>query len=198
MSLGAELIAHARSAMLSRLRGLPVPERHPVLSSMRAGVFVAVESIVRSGGYERREVRGSLGTVEPFQDLAYDLAKISAKLVYSIPRFTEFDLRRSVIEVTLVEGLVGWDGSLDGFRWGVEGVYAVSGSRRFVVLPQTMIERRLIGPPLLRYVESMVGVPDKLYKFKTRIFYELRPEGDVIERELWKSRVIRQYLEVMR
>ncbi|MEM4082020.1 MAG: AMMECR1 domain-containing protein, partial [Pyrobaculum sp.] len=30
------------------------------------------------------------------------------------------------------------------------------------------------------------------------IFYELRPDGEVIERELWKSRVFKQYLEVMR
>ncbi|MGB9706129.1 MAG: AMMECR1 domain-containing protein [Pyrobaculum sp.] len=198
MSLGTELISHVRAAMVSKLRGLPVPETHPTLSRLRLGVFVTVESIVRSGGYERREVRGSLGVVEPFRDLAHDSARVAAKLAMSIPRFTEFDLRRSVIEVTLVEGLRPWDGGLAGFEWGREGVYAVAGDKKMVVLPQTMIERRLIGGALLRYVESMVGAPAELYRFYTRIFYELRPEGEVIERELWKSRVIRQFSEVVR
>jgi Uncharacterized conserved protein len=184
--------------MLAKLRGLSLPESHPLLSGMRAGVFVTIEAIVRSGGFERREVRGSLGIVEPYRDLAFDTAKIAAKLVLSIPRFTEFDLRRSVVEVTLVEGLREWDGGLEGFEWGREGVYAVAGQRRLVVLPQTMIERRILGGALLRYVESMVGPPERLYRFSTRIFYELHPEGEVIERELWKSRVIRQFLEVVR
>ena len=197
MSLGQALVSHVRSAMVNKLRGLPVPESHPVLSSMRAGVFVTVEAVVRSGGYERREVRGSLGVVEPFKDLAFDSAKIAARLVYSIPRFTEFDLRRSVVEVTLVEGLEVWGGYLGEIYWGRDGVYAVAGDKRLVVLPQTMIERRLLGDALLRYVESMVG-DAKLYKFSTRIFYELRPEGEVIERELWKSRVITQFLQTVR
>lgn len=196
--LGHDLVSHVRSAMLNKLRDLPVPESHPVLSQLRAGVFVTVESIVRSGGYERREVRGSLGIVEPFKDLAFDSAKVAAKLALSIPRFTEFDLRRSVIEVTLVEGLREWGGDLGSFEWGREGVYVIAGNKKLVVLPQTMIERRLLGPALLRYIESMVGAPERMYKFATRIFYELRPEGEVIERELWKSRVIRQYLEVVR
>lgn len=195
---GAVLISHVRSAMVAKLRGLPIPESHPSLSGVRAGVFVTVEAIVRSGGFERREVRGSLGIVEPFRDLAFDSAKIAAKLVLSIPRFTEFDLRRSVVEVTLVEGLREWDGSLDGFGWGREGVYAVAGQRKLVVLPQTMVERRILGEALLRYVESMVGPPEKLYRFSTRIFYELHPEGEVIERELWRSRVIKQFFEVTR
>ncbi|ABL88283.1 AMMECR1 domain protein [Pyrobaculum islandicum DSM 4184] len=198
MSLGQALVSHVRSAMLAKLRGQPLPESHPLLSGMKSGVFVTVEAIVRSGGFERREVRGSLGVVEPFKDLAYDTAKIAAKLVYAIPRFTEFDLRRSVIEVTLVEELREWDGGLAGFEWGREGVYAVAGQRRVVVLPQTMIERKILGEALLRYIESMAGPPERLYRFSTRIFYELHPEGEVIERELWKSRVIKQFLEVVR
>jgi AMMECR1 domain-containing protein len=184
--------------MVAKLRGLPLPMSHPALSGLRSGVFVTVEAVVRSGGFERREVRGSLGIVEPFRDLAFDTAKIAAELVMSIPRFTEFDLRRSVIEVTLVEGLREWDGSLDGFEWGREGVYVVAGQRRFVVLPQTMIERRILGDALLRYIESMVGAPEEMYRFYTRIYYELHPEGEVIERELWKSRVIKQFFEVAR
>ncbi len=198
MSLGVVLVSHVRSAMVAKLRGLPLPVSHPVLSGLRSGVFVTVEAVVRSGDFERREVRGSLGIVEPFRDLAFDTAKIAAELVLSIPRFTEFDLRRSVIEVTLVEGLREWDGSLDGFEWGREGVYVVAGQRRLVVLPQTMIERRILGDALLRYVESMVGPPEKMYRFSTRIYYELHPEGEVIERALWRSRVIRQFFEVVR
>jgi len=127
--------------------------------------------------------------------LGHDVARIVAKLAASIPRFTEFDLRRSVIEVTLVEGLSEWDGDLSNFAWGREGVYVEAGERRFVVLPQTIIERRLFGEALLRYVESMGGAGGKLYKFSTRIFYEVRPEGEVIERELWKSRVIKQFVQ---
>ncbi|ACB39023.1 AMMECR1 domain-containing protein [Pyrobaculum neutrophilum] len=198
MSLGQILVSHVRSAMLAKLRGQPLPEAHPVLSGMRSGVFVTVEAIVRSGGFERREVRGSLGVVEPYRDLAYDTAKIAAKLVYSIPRFTEFDLRRSVVEVTLVGALREWDGELEGFGWGREGVYAVSRRGMAVVLPQTMVERRILGDALHRYVESLVGPPERLYRFDTQIFYELHPEGEVIERELWRSRVIRQFLEVVR
>ncbi|MEM4964075.1 MAG: AMMECR1 domain-containing protein [Pyrobaculum sp.] len=197
--LGRVLISHIRSAMYNRLRGYGVVEDHPELSNMRSGLFITIETIVRSGGYEKREVRGSLGLVEPVKNLAYDSARIAAKLVSSIPRFTEFDLRRSMVEATLVGELRPWDGSLSEVMWGRDGVLVVSGDRKFVVLPQTMVERRLVGEVLLRYIESMSGgVVDKLYIFSTTIFYELRPDGEVIERELWKSRVFRQYLEVMR
>jgi len=192
--LGQLLVSHARLSMVHKLRGLVLPEPPEALVGLKYGVFITVEGIVRSGGYERREVRGSLGTVFPIEDLGHDVARIAAKLAVSIPRFTEFDLRRSVIEVTLVEGLSEWDGDLSNFAWGREGVYVESGERRFVVLPQTVIERRLFGEALLRYVESMGGAGGTLYKFSTRIFYEVRPEGEVIERELWKSRVIKQFI----
>jgi len=148
--LGQLLVSHARLSMLHKLRGLALPELPDALLGLKYGVFVTVEGIVRSGGYERREVRGSLGTVFPMQDLGHDVARIAARLAVSIPRFTEFDLRRSVIEVTLVEGLSEWDGDLSNFAWGREGVYVEAGERRFVVLPQTIIERRLFGEALLR------------------------------------------------
>ncbi|MFN3804142.1 MAG: AMMECR1 domain-containing protein [Pyrobaculum sp.] len=177
--------------MVNKLRGLPVPEEHPDLSHIRAGVFISLEALVRSGSLERRELRGSLGVLTPYRNLAYDSAKIAAKLVTSIPRFNELDLRRSVVEVTLVEGLARWDGSLEGFVWGRDGVYAEAGGRGLVVLPQTMVERHVFGSALLRYVESAVGPPERLFKFSTRIFYEVRPMGEVVERELWKNRLLK-------
>lgn len=188
---GRRLISLVRSSMQRKIRGLPPPS-DDVLLKYRAGVFVTVEFIVRSGGWERREVRGSLGVVEPVKDLAHDASRIAAKLALSIPRFSEMDLRRSIMEVTLVEGLR--EASLDSLaslKWGVEGVYVPP---NFVVLPQSMLERRLIGEPLARYVASSVGAPEKVYVFGTQIFYELRPEGEVIERELWRSRIIPQAL----
>ncbi len=188
---GSVLISHVRSAMLNKLRGFPLPLENPELSRVRAGVFVTLEALVRSGSLERRELRGSLGVVSPMRDLAHDSAKVAARLVKSIPRFSEFDLRRSVVEVTLVEGLTEWDGSLVGFRWGREGVAAEVGGRQLVVLPQTMVERGILGGALLRYVESQLGPPERLFKFSTRIFYELSPGGEVIERELWKNRLVK-------
>lgn len=188
---GFTLVSHVRSAMANKLRGLPLPEEHPELSGVRAGVFVSLEALVRSGSFERRELRGSLGVLTPYRDLAYDSAKIAAKLVSSIPRFNELDLRRSVVEVTLVENFARWDGSLGGFVWGREGVYAEAGGRGLVVLPQTMVERRVFGSALLRYIDSVVGPPERLFKFSTKIFYEVRPMGEVVERELWKNRLLK-------
>ncbi len=189
---GSRLISHIRSSMQRKIKGLPLKTSDDVLSKYKVGVFVTVEFLVRSNGWERREVRGSLGVVRPVKDLAHDSAKIAGKLVLQIPRFSEMELRRSVIEATLVTDLreAPLD-SLSSLKWGVEGVYVPP---NFVVLPQTMIERRLLGEALKRYVMSNVGVPEKLYAFSTQIFYELRPEGQVIERELWRSRVIAQTL----
>jgi AMMECR1 domain-containing protein len=196
--IGSILVSHVRTAIVHKLRGLPLPEDHPALSGLRLGVFVTVEAIVRSGGFERREVRGSLGLIEPYRNLAYDSAKVAAKLVFAIPRFTELDLRRSVVEVTLVGPLREWSGDWRDLEWGREGVYAVSGRGAVAVLPQTMIERRILGESLLRYIESTTGPPERLYRFATRVFYELHPGGEVIERELWKCRLVRQLLQAAR
>lgn len=189
---GTRLISHIRSSMQRKIKGLPLNASDEVLSKRKVGVFVTVEFLVRSNGWERREVRGSLGVVQPVKDLAHDSAKIAAKLVLKIPRFSEMELRRSVVEATLVTELreASLD-SLSSLKWGVEGVYVPP---NFVVLPQTMIERRLLGEALKRYVMSNAGVPERLYVFSTQVFYELRPEGQVIERELWRSRVIAQVL----
>ncbi|MEL9990730.1 MAG: AMMECR1 domain-containing protein [Thermoproteus sp.] len=193
---GARLISHIRSSMQRKIKGVPLKTSDEVLSNYKLGVFITVEFIVRSNGWERREVRGSLGVVQPVKDLAHDSAKIAGKLVLQIPRFSEMELRRSLIEATLVNGLreASLD-SLKGLKWGVEGVYVPP---NFVVLPQTMLERRLLGDALVRYVTSSVGIPERLYVFNTQIFYELRPEGQVIERELWRSRIITQTLGLNR
>lgn len=189
---GRRLISFIRSSLQRKIRGLPLATSDPVLSKYRAGLFITVEFLVRSGGWERREVRGSLGVVEPVKDLAHDAAKISAKLAATIPRFSEMDLRRSVVEATIIRDVrPARVEELSSLKWGVEGVYVPP---NFVVLPQTMLERKLLGDVLQRYVVSSVGVPDRLYVFSTQIFYELRPEGDVIERELWRSRIISQAL----
>ena len=193
---GSRLISHVRSSMQSKIRGVPLKTFDEVLSRYRLGVFLTVEFLVRSNGWERREVRGSLGVVQPVKDLAHDSAKIAGKLVFQIPRLSEMELRRAVIEATLVDGLREASlGSLSSLRWGVEGVYVPP---NFVVLPQTMLERRILGDALARYVMSNVGVPEKIYVFTAQIFYELRPEGQVIERELWRSRLIQQTLGLNR
>jgi hypothetical protein len=44
----------------------------------------------------------------------------------------------------------------------------------------------------------VLRVPEKIYVFTAQIFYELRPEGQVIERELWRSRLIQQTLGLNR
>nr|KJR73465.1 MAG: hypothetical protein TU35_05755 [Thermoproteus sp. AZ2] len=189
---GRRLISFIRSSLQRKIRGLPLATSDSVLSKYRAGLFITVEYLVRSGGWERREVRGSLGVVEPVKDLAHDAARISAKLAASIPRFSEMDLKRSVVEATIIKDIrPARIEELPSLRWGVEGVYVPP---NFAVLPQTMLERKLLGDVLQRYVVSSVGVPDRLYVFSTQIFYELRPEGDVIERELWRSRIISQAL----
>ncbi|MFB6491125.1 MAG: AMMECR1 domain-containing protein [Thermoproteus sp. AZ2] len=189
---GRRLISFIRSSLQRKIRGLPLATSDSVLSKYRAGLFITVEYLVRSGGWERREVRGSLGVVEPVKDLAHDAARISAKLAASIPRFSEMDLKRSVVEATIIKDIrPARIEELTSLRWGVEGVYVPP---NFAVLPQTMLERKLLGDVLQRYVVSSVGVPDRLYVFSTQIFYELRPEGDVIERELWRSRIISQAL----
>lgn len=189
---GSKLISHIRASMYRKIRGLPLKLSDESLSRYKVGVFVTVEFLVRSNGTERREVRGSLGVVQPVRDLAHDSAKIAGKLVLAIPRFSEMDLRRSVIEATLIEDLreTSFD-ALSSLRWGIEGVYVPP---VLVVLPQTMLELRILGEALKRYVASKVGVPEKVYVFSTQIFYELRPEGQVIERELWRSRIISQAL----
>ncbi|CCC82503.1 AMMECR1 domain-containing protein [Thermoproteus tenax] len=189
---GSKLISHIRTSMYRKIRGLPLKLSDESLSRYKAGVFVTVEFLVRSNGTERREVRGSLGVVQPVRDLAHDSAKIAGKLVLAIPRFSEMDLRRSVIEATLIGDLreTSFD-ALSSLRWGIEGVYVPP---VLVVLPQTMLELRILGEALKRYVASKVGVPEKVYVFSTQIFYELRPEGQVIERELWRSRIISQAL----
>lgn len=187
---GEVLVRVARSAVRARFDGGTFSLNRDLLRDRKFGVFVTIERIIVSGNRKRREVRGSRGTVRPIRDVIHDVALAATHAAFKderAGRFVPAELGKVVFEVTLVSPTrpVSLDELPSVFVPGYHGVLA--GSE--VLLPQTVVEHRLVGRSLVARLCSG-GCPEHVELFETQIFYELYPEGTVIERELWKCRDI--------
>ena len=189
---GEFLVHVARTAVRSKFEGVRLSLDRDHLRERRFGVFVTIERIIVSGNRRRREVRGSRGTVRPIRDVIHDVALAATHAAFKderAGRFVPAELGKVVFEVTVISPTVQVRiGELP--RVMVPGYHGVlAGSE--VVLPQTVVEHRLVGDSLLSHI-CAGGCPEHVEIFETQIFYELQPGGPVIERELWRCRDVQR------
>jgi AmmeMemoRadiSam system protein A len=134
--LGHALLRHARAAIAARLgTSAPSTPGHDALARHGA-TFV---TLMRNG-----QLRGCIGTLEAFRELAIDVRENAVAAAFRDPRF--LPLQRAEFETTSVEvSLLGpsepvpvadEDDLLARLRPGVDGVILEHGGRRATFLPQ--------------------------------------------------------------
>lgn len=206
---GTLLIHYARLAVdryLSRGVYIMIPQGLPSKLYEKRGVFVSIEKIVSErGGVKRRVLRGRRGIVDPILPLIEATIRSAIEVAvrdYRYPPLNVGELNNVVFEVTVLSKPELLDvrdvqKCLSELRLGLDGVVLEVGGRyRSVVLPQTAVEEDWDKSEILQQVCLRAGLPMnawmnsnvKIYKFKTQIFYELHPNGEVIERALYIGR----------
>jgi hypothetical protein len=175
------------------------------LGSMNTGIFVSIEKIVLSDGMFKRMLRGSMGTLRPMKGLIADAVTAVVHASFYDPRFSPIsasEFKNCVMELTLVSEPLDVDVNwvLNSMVLGYHGLQLGTPNRTMIILPQRIIElaeayRERTGSPMGRreFVKELCGrridcSSTPMSAFETQIIYELRPEGEVIERKLYLNR----------
>jgi len=182
------------------VRVAPPPETPPRLAE-RAGVFVTIEKIVRdAAGVPRRVLRGCIGFPEPVMPLAEATIEAAIAAATEDPRFeplTPGELGSVVFEVSVLSPPQPVEYSkpeelLGKVKVGKHGVIVEKGFLRGLLLPQVPVEYEWSAEEFLENACIKAGLPPdawrttrlKVYTFEARIFAEVYPEGEVVERVL--------------
>jgi len=203
------LIRYARYAIMNNL-GLEYDfsskesEKLNRLRNLRYGIFVSIEKIVFSDGMFKRILRGSVGTLNPINNLVDDVFVIALHSAFNDPRFspiTPAEFRHCIIELTVISEPieVNLEWLLDNLVLGYHGILIHSDNESKVILPQKMIEyaenyykeygEKLGRKELIKILESEYRISENKFQvFQTQIFYEVEPDKDIIERKLYLNR----------
>jgi AmmeMemoRadiSam system protein A len=134
--LGQALLAIARNAINQRCgQESCAVTPHPALAQPGA-TFVTLT--------QRGELRGCIGSLEPYRTLALDVAENAVAAAFRDPRFpplTKDELARTRIEVSLLDAAQAIDFSDEAdaiarLRPGIDGLILTHGTRRATFLPQ--------------------------------------------------------------
>jgi hypothetical protein len=178
----------------------PPPETPPKLAE-RSGVFVTIEKIVRdAAGVPRRVLRGCIGFPEPVMPLAEATIEAAIAAATEDPRFEPLapgELKSVVFEVSVLSPPQPVEYSkpeelLEKVKVGKHGVIVEKGLLRGLLLPQVPVEYEWGVEEYLENACIKAGLPPdawrtaklKVYTFEARVFAEVYPEGEVVERLL--------------
>ncbi|MCS7104660.1 MAG: TIGR00296 family protein [Thermofilaceae archaeon] len=178
----------------------PPPETPPLLSE-KSGIFVTIEKITRDlRGVPRRTLRGCIGFPEPLMPLAEATIEAAIAAATQDPRFeplTPDELGNVVFEVSVLSPpkLIHFskpEELLEKVKVGRDGIIVEKGLLRGLLLPQVPVEYEWSVEEYLENACIKAGLPPdawktskiKVYTFTARIFAEVYPEGEVIERVL--------------
>ncbi len=206
------LIKYLRAKILERLGVKAEYEIDPTylvkMAEFKLGVFVSIEKMMYSDGMVKRVLRGSMGTVRPIKNLLEDSVAAALHAAFYDPRFSPVSIaefKNCVLEVTVVSPLA--DVNIEWMRnnlvLGYHGLYIVDSGKASILLPQKVIEiaenyyQRTNKPldnegfinELCQYLK--ICNPSSIRAFETQIIYELKPDGDVVERKLYLNRLLR-------
>ncbi len=184
--------------------------------SLKLPVFVTIEKIMTSeGGVTKRVIRGSMGIPVPRLDMLNGVLLAAKHAAFRDPRrscLQASEWHNCVIEITILSepSVVTLE---EFYRKFIIGYHAISlrvDRDLIVILPQMQIdvlekilfsERRKLSKISLReYVYKLFesfNIPQHVERIaihSTQIFYELFPEGQVIERKPYLNRYIK-YIE---
>lgn len=201
---GEFLVRNARNAVkeyLLSFRKVGVPADTPERLREKAGVFVTIEKIQRDfTGMPRRVLRGCIGFPEPVMPLIEATIEAAIAAATEDPRFEPMlpeELRSVVFEVSVLTPpkILEYENPeelVEKVKVGRDGIIVERGLLRGLLLPQVPIEYSWGVEEYLSNACIKAGLPPdawrtsriKVYTFRARIFAEVYPEGDVIERIL--------------
>ena len=205
------LIRYLRAKILERLgvkADYEIDPTHLVkIAELKLGVFVSIEKLMYSDGMIKRVLRGSMGTIRPIKNLLEDSVTAAIHAAFYDPRFSPISIaefKNCVLEVTVVSPLMDVD--IDWLKkemiLGYHGLYIVDSGKATILLPQKVVE---IAENYYQRTNKQLGIdefikelcdslkicnPTSIKAFKTQIIYELRPDGNVVERKLYLNRLL--------
>jgi len=204
---GAFLVKLARKAVKEYLdKGMIIspPDNVSERLKEKRGVFVTIEKIeIDEKGVWQRKLRGCIGFPEPVYPLveATIQAAVAASEDPRFPPLTLNELSRVVFEVSVLSPLelIKVEKPLEYLKVikiGRDGLLVEKGIFKGLLLPQVPVEYEWDVETFLNYACMKAGLPPdawldpdtKIYRFTAQIFYELEPEGRIIERQLEISR----------
>jgi len=179
-----------------------VPPDTPDKLLERMGVFVTIEKIQRDVmGLPRRVLRGCIGFPEPIMPLAKATIEAAIAAATEDPRFEPLlqeELKNIVFEVSVLSPPEPVEYStpeelLEKIVVGRDGVIVEKGLLKGLLLPQVPVEYEWGVEEYLSNACVKAGLPPnawrntrlKIYSFRARIFAEVYPGGEVIERILY-------------
>lgn len=167
-SLGRSLLIIARNAIQQRLDlAQQAFERCPELDHP-AATFV---TLTQNG-----QLRGCIGSLEAFRELATDIRENAQAAAFRDPRFPPLgsdECFRTRIEVSLLGPAVALDcvDEEDALRQldpGVDGLILCHGSRRATFLPQVW-EALPLATDFLRQLKRKAGLPENFWDERIRL-----------------------------
>lgn len=196
---GAYLVRVARKSVEHYLKeGSLMPTPGGVSSNLRklGAAFVTIESF---HGYDRRELRGCIGYVEPVKPLVETVIEVAVEAAFNDPRFpplSKDELSRVTFEVSVLSGKEPLPrdpkGRLRAVVVGKHGLVVEKGPFKGLLLPQVPVEygwdvETFLGEACVKaglLMDCWVDPSTAIYKYEARVFREVRPGGDVEERDL--------------
>lgn len=194
---GEYLVKLARETIegyLSDGKVLETPEDMPEKLMERTGVFVTLKS------YPEDDLRGCIGYPEPIMPLGEATIKAAISSATKDPRFkpvssAEFDHITVEISILTPPELIEVEkptGYLTEIEIGRDGLIVEKGMFRGLLLPQVPVEQGWNKEEFLSGTCMKAGLmPDswydletRVYKFSGKVFSEIEPKGEVIERSL--------------
>lgn len=211
------LIKYLRTKILERLgvkANYDIDPTHLVkIAELKLGVFVSIEKLMYSDGMIKRVLRGSMGTIRPIKNLLEDSVTAAIHAAFYDPRFSPISIaefKNCVLEVTVTSPLM--DVNMDWVRremvLGYHGLYIVDSGKATILLPQKVVEmaenyyqrdgKQLGIDDFIKELCDSLRIcnPTSIKAFKTQIIYELRPDGDVIERKLYLNRLLSNHVKL--
>jgi uncharacterized protein (TIGR00296 family) len=197
IELAKELIRYSRYSIeyyFSNQESPPEPkeliERFPIVKK-RSAVFITLEKLSGS----RRELRGCIGFVIPYMPLWRAVSESAISSAFKDPRFSPLErseMNDIVIELSILSLSHRLTDPLREVLIGRDGLYVVRGLYSGVLLPQVPIDYCWDNETFLAETCMKAGLePDcwlddktEVYAIPGRIFSEIEPNGEIIERDL--------------
>jgi len=196
---GIYLVKLAREAVeefLTGRRKIHVPERLSPSLTVKAGVFVTLNTVTASG----RELRGCIGFPYPILPLAEAVIDAAIDSAVGDPRFQPVTLREMdgiVVEVSVLTPpqlvIVNKPTELPSkVKVGEDGLIVERGTRKGLLLPQVPVEWGWDSEEFLMQCCLKAGLPTdswlltgtRVYRFQAIIFDEETPRGCISRRSL--------------
>ncbi|BDR92071.1 AMMECR1 domain-containing protein [Vulcanisaeta souniana] len=207
----SSLVKYLRAKILERLSvkaEYNIDPTHLVkIAELKLGVFVSIEKLMYSDGMIKRVLRGSMGTIRPMKNLLEDSVTAALYAAFYDPRFSPIsvaEVKNCVLEITIASPPIDVDGDWvrNSMVLGYHGLYIVDSGKATIILPQKVVElaegyhqrtgKLLNNEGFINELCERLKIcePMSIRAFETQIIYELRPDGDVVERKLYLNRFL--------